>query len=57
MTLLRQLNSDGKILFFCCLLNLFISIKLALAGSWFALVPFFCSMFCGLYTLDKKYKK
>lgn len=53
----RQLNSDGKILLCCCLFNLGLAIKLALAPSWFCLVPFVCSMFCGLYTLDQKYKK
>ncbi len=53
----RKLNNDGRILLFCCVLNLCISVKLAVSGSWFSLFPFVCSMFCGLYTLDPKYKK
>lgn len=52
-----SLNSDGKILLFCCSLNLLIAIKLAFWGSWFCFFPFVCSMFCGLYILDPKYKK
>ena len=57
MTPWAKLNNSGKILLFCCVLNLMVSIKLALIGSWFSLFPFFCAMFCGLYTLDSKYKK
>jgi hypothetical protein len=52
-----KLNKDGKLLLFCCVVNLFISVILAVDGSLFCFFPFTVSMFCGLFTLNSKYQK
>jgi len=52
-----KLNSDGKLLLICCVINLFISVVLAKEGSYFTFFPLTVSMFCGLTTLMTKFHK
>jgi len=52
-----KLNNDGKLLLACCIINLVISVVLAVDGSLFCFFPFAVSMFCGLFTLNQKHQK
>lgn len=51
----RYLNTQGRLLLCCCVINIIVSVTLARDGSWFCLFTVTWAMFCGLLTYNKKY--
>lgn len=51
-----DLNLGGRVLFVACLINLWIAIVLAHAGSWSCIFSAFMAAFCGLSSYNSKYK-
>lgn len=51
----HELNSRGKMLLCCVVLNIIVAITIANTGSWLCLVPAGTAMICGLSTYLPKY--
>lgn len=52
-----QLNSIGKLLWICCVLNVYISAVLAMDGETGAIYSILIAAFCGLSTYRTKYDR
>lgn len=52
-----NLNTKGRILLCCCVMNVFISVVFALDSNICWLFSIFMAMFCGLSTYSSRYDK
>lgn len=52
-----QLNSVGKLLWICCVINVYVAAVLAMDGHSSAILSIIVAAFCGLSTYNKKYDK
>lgn len=52
-----KLNSIGKLLWICCVINVYISTVLAMEGHMSAIVSILVGACCGLSTYNKKYDR
>lgn len=50
----RCLNTRGKILCVCCVLNVYFAVLLALEGSYQCILSCMIAMFCGMSTYSSK---
>jgi hypothetical protein len=46
----EYLNSRGKVLAVCCVINMIVSIVIASSGSYLAVVPCLMAAYCGVMT-------
>ena len=52
----RTLNSRGKLLAFCCIINLVIALLLAMDGSYMGIFSIIMAAFCGMATFSPRSK-
>ena len=51
----RHLNTNGRLLVVCCIVNIWVAFVLAQSGSWGSIVPVIVAATCGLSTYNKRY--
>lgn len=52
-----KLNSIGKLLWICCVLNVYVAFVLAMQGEYSSIFSIVIAAFCGLSTYRKKYDR
>ena len=52
-----ELNSIGKLLWICCVFNVYVASVLAMDGHLSSILSILIAMFCGLSTYNSKYDR